>query len=100
MASAVLSIQAEIESSRLRLQQVLTRLELAERSALEAGRNIDCSSNINEGPSQCGRSVDFDDVGVYEQDDDQDDDQDDELDDGQDSRDNDFQSLPAEWQYW
>ena len=97
MASAVLSIQAEIESSRLRLQQVLTRLELAERTAdtRAATRNLDCSSNINEGPSEyCGDSREF----IEDQDHDEvhDEDQDE---DQEDSRCNDFQSLPADWQY-
>ena len=86
MASAVLSIQAEIETSRSRLQHVLRRLELAERTA--DTRNLDCSSNINEGPSEyCGDSREF----LDDQEGDQEEDED--------SRYNDFQSLPADWQY-
>ena len=92
VASAVLNIQAEIESSRRRLHQVLQRLELAERFAVVRDeKNLDCISNINEGPSLCDRSVELEHVGQ--------DDLDEEQYDGQDSRDNDFQSLPADWQY-
>ena len=88
VASAVLSIQAEIETSRRRLHHVLQRLELAERTA-ETARNLDCSSNINEGPSEYGgESGEF----VEEQEADQEGEQ-------EDSRYNDFQSLPADWQY-
>ena len=47
VASAVLNIQAEIESSRRRLHQVLQRLELAERSAAVRDEdNLDYISNI------------------------------------------------------
>ena len=88
----MLSIQAEIERSRQRLHHVLHRLDQAERSALLAqDRNLHCSSNINEGPSQCDQSTEFDDV--------VDDDLEDEPDEGEDSRHNDFQSLPPDWQY-
>lgn len=92
VASAVLNIQAEIESSRRRLHQVLQRLELAERSAAVRDEdNLDYISNINEGPSLCDRSVEVENVGGDELEEEQY--------DGQDSRDNDFQSLPADWQY-
>ena len=64
VASAVLNIQAEIESSRRRLHQVLQRLELAERfAAVRDEKNLDCISNINEGPSLCDRSVELQHVG-------------------------------------
>ena len=42
VASAVLNIQAEIESSRRRLHQVLQRLELAERSAAVRDEDKGC----------------------------------------------------------
>ena len=63
VASAVLSINAEITASRARLQEVLARLDVAEKDAIER-ENFTCNqpADIERSNYYQGRNIQFEDA--------------------------------------
>ena len=62
MASAVLSISAEIAASRARLETVLARLEVAEKAALQRENNIrNHQQEVTRNNYYRGRKIQFED---------------------------------------